>query len=825
MSPAGVSTAVRMLGQSKYFVLLGWAMLTVLGGLYARQYTANTRIDFAVPPSSKGYQAAQDFLRYFPESDVKVSALVTRVDGGIVLGDELRNLTHSLQTWCAERVGIAEGVVGYYTLAADLPEMAAQFVSDPVQPNASTSTLIVISLSLNASDSMASELAGYAHRSATLDVKLTGEPYFLQAALDGVTHDVEQVHPKVIPFAFVPFLWIVRSWRLSLITLVCILATAACSYFLMYLISTQISICNFAPSMQLSATIATSIDYSLFLLSRFREELPAQVEGQAGGGTAYAISAEQAEQALDQALHYAGHTVLVSGSTLALCFFGLLFFPISLISTLGLATGLTVVISICVNLSLLPALILSFPAFFTHTGCCSRTQSPPQPLPQPLASTSTVRRALLGASDEEADGATGAGVPLTRKDAQRLTAASVLRASEGSFWARVSGASIRYGWLVVLAFAALTAPCAYEALSIETSQTQAQMMPRDADASVAYSQIVEQFGSGSLFSFQLMIVPSDGQVESAAFFAQSRSLVRRTLELAGTEDLLNATGVMLAGATDVPFELLSEALHADEAKCAVLAQLLKRNVCAYARIGWRQLTNGDAELGRNASATYISLAPTFDPFSQQGTEVIDRLREALATARAEQPTFALESAGLTGGAVAMNDSVALVYDFFPMMVAITLSVVFALLGLAFRSLVVPVRAVLTISVSVVISFGTAWLVYGRGGLDFLGWAPLGRYGSLAWSAPVLSFPIMVGLGLDYDIFLLGRVLEYRLLGFSEKASVAAGVEHSGPLITAAGVIMAIAFGALLFSSSASLNQLAFLLTISVLVDTFLVTFK
>jgi uncharacterized membrane protein YdfJ with MMPL/SSD domain len=48
------------------------------------------------------------------------------------------------------------------------------------------------------------------------------------------------------------------------------------------------------------------------------------------------------------------------------------------------------------------------------------------------------------------------------------------------------------------------------------------------------------------------------------------------------------------------------------------------------------------------------------------------------------------------------------------------------------------------------------------------------------------------------------------------------VEHSGPLITAAGLIMALAFGALLFSATDALNQLAFLLAVSVLIDTLLV---
>jgi uncharacterized membrane protein YdfJ with MMPL/SSD domain len=66
------------------------------------------------------------------------------------------------------------------------------------------------------------------------------------------------------------------------------------------------------------------------------------------------------------------------------------------------------------------------------------------------------------------------------------------------------------------------------------------------------------------------------------------------------------------------------------------------------------------------------------------------------------------------------------------------------------------------------------------------------------------------------------VLENRLLGLSEREAIAAGVAQSGPLISAAGCIMALAFGALLFASPTALNELGFLLTLSVLVDTFVV---
>ena len=81
---------------------------------------------------------------------------------------------------------------------------------------------------------------------------------------------------------------------------------------------------------------------------------------------------------------------------------------------------------------------------------------------------------------------------------------------------------------------------------------------------------------------------------------------------------------------------------------------------------------------------------------------------------------------------------------------------------------------------------------------------------------------MAGLGLDYDIFLLSRVVEYVDNGHSTTDSIIHGLDKTGHIITAAGLIMAVAFGGLLFSNISILNECSFFLVVSVLLDTFLV---
>ena len=115
------------------------------------------------------------------------------------------------------------------------------------------------------------------------------------------------------------------------------------------------------PSLMMSMLVATSIDYSLFILSRYREEL---------------MDAPRVDprRAVRAAMASGGHTVLVSGVTLAVCFAGLILLPLDSMRSLGIGTSVAVLVSLAVNLTLTPVLLLSAPRFFARcvapVRCC-----------------------------------------------------------------------------------------------------------------------------------------------------------------------------------------------------------------------------------------------------------------------------------------------------------------------------------------------------------------------------------------------------------------------------------------------------------------------
>jgi len=155
------------------------------------------------------------------------------------------------------------------------------------------------------------------------------------------------------------------------------------------------------------------------------------------------------------------------------------------------------------------------------------------------------------------------------------------------------------------------------------------------------------------------------------------------------------------------------------------------------------------------------------------------------------------------------------------MIGVTMAVIAAIAALVFRSAFVPFRMMLCTALPISLVYGMGILVFQKGALNWLS-PTLGDFDKIYWLIPVMSFSILVGLGLDYDIFLFSRVVEYRKRGYQDRAAIIKGVYKTGGIITGAGLIMAVAFGALSLSKEMALNQFAFFLCVAVLLDTFIV---
>merc|ERR1719336_709230 len=119
-------------------------------------------------------------------------------------------------------------------------------------------------------------------------------------------------------------------------------------------------------------------------------------------------------------------------------------------------------------------------------------------------------------------------------------------------------------------------------------------------------------------------------------------------------------------------------------------------------------------------------------------------------------------------------------------------------------------------------YGLCTGVYQHGWLEGLNITSVTGTGGVYWMLPVMTATILVGFALDYEIFLFSRVWEYRKAGCNNQESIARALTVTGPIISAAGLIMAFAFGGMLLQNVWAMNQLGFIMIAGIVCDTFII---
>jgi RND superfamily putative drug exporter len=179
-------------------------------------------------------------------------------------------------------------------------------------------------------------------------------------------------------------------------------------------------------------------------------------------------------------------------------------------------------------------------------------------------------------------------------------------------------------------------------------------------------------------------------------------------------------------------------------------------------------------------------------------------------------------AGLTGVRALVTGDAAYtldVVDFYargmPIVMAFVLTLSFLLLLVAFRSIVIPVKAILLNLLSTGAAYGLLVLVFQEGhGSDLLGFKP----GPIEGFIPVFVFTILFGLSMDYHVFILTRIKEARDHGLSSNEAVARGIAITSGTVTSAATIMVVVFAVFVTLPLTIIKQLGFGLSIAVFLD-------
>src|SRR5215208_7051351 len=152
----------------------------------------------------------------------------------------------------------------------------------------------------------------------------------------------------------------------------------------------------------------------------------------------------------------------------------------------------------------------------------------------------------------------------------------------------------------------------------------------------------------------------------------------------------------------------------------------------------------------------------------------------------------------------------------PVVFAFVLALAFALLLVTFRSIVIPVKAIVLHLLSVGAAYGILTLVFQDGhGESLLGFTSVG--GITPW-LPLFMFVILFGLSMDYHVLVLSRIREGVDRGMSTEKAVAHGIKSTAGVITSAAAVMVITFGMFATGSDQQMKQLGVGLAAAILID-------
>ncbi len=245
-----------------------------------------------------------------------------------------------------------------------------------------------------------------------------------------------------------------------------------------------------------------------------------------------------------------------------------------------------------------------------------------------------------------------------------------------------------------------------------------------------------------------------------------------------------------------------EVLVSTEQARAAAAELAKVDGIQRAVVSSDQASN-------RGGRTVVVLVPERETVNSKTVDVVRRVRD-----RSEQLPGVL---GITGVGAAQVDFLHAVYGNFPLLLALIALLTYVLLVRAFRSLLLPLKAVLLNLLSLAATYGLLVLFWQRG-LGSQAVFGIAETGAITFWVPFIVFAFLFGLSMDYEVFILARMREdYDATGSTDRA-VIQGMARTGRLVTSAALILFLAFVALASGPITDLKVMATGLGLGILLD-------
>jgi putative drug exporter of the RND superfamily len=508
-----------------------------------------------------------------------------------------------------------------------------------------------------------------------------------------------------------------------------------------------------APTLATMIGLGVGIDYALFIVTRHKLQLRDGME---------------MAESVARATATAGGAVVFAGGTVVIALLSLFFAGIPLVTTLGYTAAIAVVVSVLAAVTLLPALL---------------------GLLGPRIDSLRVKLGRTHPDDHQPHG-----------------------------WARWARGVAARPWRSLVAGVLVLAVLSVPVLNLQLGQNDVGALPDDTTARQAYDAMSAGFGPGSNGPL-LVAAELDSPAKPDQDNIDKVDKKQKQLDQQQQEQIaqLEAQGVPPAQA-----EQQVNAATADQQKQLDQQKKKAENPATDPRL---QKLHDDIEktdgvksisppaLDKKGTAAVFTAVPTTAPSDSDTEDLVNHLRDDVVPGATKGTDMTAHVGGQTAGYIDLAERIGAKL---PSMIAIVVGLSFVVLLLAFRSVLVPIKAALANLLSVGAAYGVVTLVFQEGhgasliGLD--GAIPIVSF------VPLLMFAILFGLSMDYEVFLLTQMREH--FGESRDATraVVDGLASTGRVITSAALIMVCVFTSFILNGDPVVKEFGVGLAVAIAID-------
>lgn len=541
-------------------------------------------------------------------------------------------------------------------------------------------------------------------------------------------------------------------------------------------LSEVIDISATTPVLAIMLGLAVGIDYSLFIISKYRH---------------YLLEGYDYKTAAAKAIGTAGNAVIFAAATVVIALSALTIVRIPFMTTMGLAGAATVGLAAVVAVTLVPALL-----GFAKDG---------------------IFRGKTKAAIAEAQ----ANGPHHEKVDRK------------TIWFKWGKAITKRPILVLVCALALIGAVAWPAQDLKMGLPTDEFAAKASTERKAYDTLSRGFGVG--FNGPLVVVVEGLPAVSEADKIAVRAPIMKAYEqqVAAQTSAAQAKFAAQAAAVQTPEQgaALQQAIM-DAQQQGVVAQQqalveIDKQVEQYARLNQLQqvaqrvsaLDGVDEALPALATEDgtkgLMQVTPATAPADQKTLDLISYLRDP-----AHQRELTMSDTmtlAVTGSTALQGDINTKLASALPLYLGVVVGLSLLLLIVAFRSILVPIKATLGFLLSVLAMFGAMVAVFQWGWFDISA-AP----GPIVSFIPIIAIGILFGLAMDYEFFLVSSMHEEYQRTKNAQRAVIDGFGVGSKVVTAAGVIMVAVFGGFITNHDATIQAIGFGLAVGILIDAFVV---